>query len=276
MRISVVGCGNIGFAITQSLLERGLTTPQDLWVVQRGEPRTVFLRERIDCNISQSPSKELAESELLLIAVKPQDFPSAAEQIAPLISSKMLIISVMAGVRISSMQKLLAPATQIIRSMPNLPARIARSVTPYFAPDVVAPENISRAEKVLLSFGSAIRLHAEEEIDAATAISGSGPAYFYLFIESLLEAARKIGLAESEARLMVRDMISGSLDLWTKNLDELSTLRDAPRSKAGTTEAAFKVLFSRNFKESVIEAVVAAHARAQELSECLSSQATKG
>ena len=273
MRVALVGCGNIGFAIAKAILENGVCTADQLGVVQRGEARTVFLREKLDCSISSSPNDAVSEASLVILAVKPQDFETAALQISPYMSRGQTILSVMAGLTIASIRSKLPQAGTIVRSMPNLPARIGRAVTPFYALPETTSETLARVEKVLCTFGTALRLGSESAIDAATAISGSGPAYFYLFIESLLDAAASVGLSPSEAQILVSETISGSHELWTRHFDSLTALRDAPRSKAGTTEAAFKVFSEKQFKDIIVEAVKAAASRADDLSHILSKGA---
>lgn len=201
--------------------------------------------------------------DIVLFAVKPQDFPKAAKRLKGV--KNKLIISIMAGVTIAKIKRL-TPGNRVIRSMPNLGAQNFASMTVWKADKTLSPKEKGIIKKIFSSIGEEIEVNKEELIDSATAVSGSGPGYIYFIAGEMMKAAQKLGFKKIEAEKMVKQTFIGAVDIWKSSNLPVDVLEAKVKSPKGTTEAGIKE-FKKNRLGKVIEKGIAkAHRRAKELS----------
>lgn len=242
--ICIIGLGNMGKAIFDSL-----TLNKEFSV--------------IGCDRGDDINSKIEKSDIFIIAVKPQDFDELSKEITADLSHK-LAISIMAGVGIKRMQNTLK-MEEIVRVMPNLPLKVGKALSGWFCSKEVAKDEKEIVKKILCSFGEEIEVLEEEKIDAITALSGSGPAYFFYLTELMAEAAKEYGFSEEEAEKIAKNTFFGSAVIAEKSNDSIKTLREKVTSKGGTTEAALKHLIENKFDKTFKEAIRAAYNRAKEL-----------
>jgi pyrroline-5-carboxylate reductase len=201
---------------------------------------------------------------LVILAVKPQDAGGLFAELVQHISSEQVILSVMAGVTIQTIQQELG-VSKVVRAMPNLPAEIGRGITAFTATEAVTRSELLLIHNLLNTTGKAIYFEEETKIDAATAVSGSGPAYIYYFMQAMIDAASSLGFTDAEAELLVQETIMGAIHL--KNHHQL-TCREwigKVASRGGTTEAALSVFDRQTMRDTIQDAIEAAFNRAVQL-----------
>jgi len=264
MKTLIVGGGNMGISFASSFLEAHILRPTDLTILERSPEKCEQLLAKGFGAVYQIPDNYIEDVELIVLAVKPQDSESVFEKLRPFLNEHHVILSIMAGVKLSTIQRGLN-TKKVIRSMPNLPAQIGMGMTAFTAsPDVDRSELIA-VQNLLSTTGKAIYFDDESMIDAATAVSGSGPAFVYYFMNSMMKAARQMGFTEAQADLLVWQTFLGSLHLQNKNHYSCEEWIQKVASKGGTTEAALKVFGTDEVEEGIIKGLIAAFERAEEL-----------
>lgn len=263
MKITFVGGGNMAKALLGGLIKRGYS-PSKMHVVELDKARCEELHTEFAVRASMELDGAMAHCEVVVLAVKPQQLREVAQQIAPILGSR-LVISVAAGLRTQDIARWIG-SQNIVRCMPNTPALIRSGVTALYATPAVSPEHCQRAESILSAVGNTYWLDDEVLLDGVTAISGSGPAYVFYFIEAMQQAAYELGLDEEQARQMVLDTFTGASKLaeGSQGVD-VATLRARVTSKNGTTEKALLSMEASRVKQSIIAAVHAAAARSKEI-----------
>ena len=222
------------------------------------------LETRFDVETLDAPSERLAGCDAFIIAVKPQQMRAATCALGPHLGAG-LVISIAAGIGSASIAQWLGRNVPIVRAMPNTPALIGAGITGLFATPLVSPEQRALADQLLCAVGSTVWVEREGLLDAVTAVSGSGPAYVFYFIEALEHAARELGLsAEASARLAL-GTFGGAIRLAEASKDPLAVLRERVTSKGGTTAAALAHLSASEVEGLISEAVRAAARRAEEM-----------
>jgi len=205
---------------------------------------------------------------VLVLAVKPQQMQAACQSLRPFVAGQ-LVISIAAGMRLADISRWLGGHERLVRVMPNTPALIGSGVTGLYAlPGVSEAERLG-AERIMHAVGSTVWVNDEAQIDAVTAISGSGPAYVFLFIEALQQAAAELGFSPKQVRQLSIETVLGAAKLAERSEEPASALRERVTSKGGTTEAALRVMTERGLKEAVIAGIKAAKERGAELGEQL-------
>jgi pyrroline-5-carboxylate reductase len=199
-----------------------------------------------------------------VLAVKPQQLREAAQALRPLLG-RQLVITIAAGVRIRDLSRWLGGYPRIVRVMPNTPALAGAGISGLYAGGAVSAAGRAAAQRILGAVGATLWVGAEDDLDAVTAVSGSGPAYVYYFIEALERAARELGLAASAARRLALETFSGALRLAAHSGEPPATLRDRVTSKGGTTERALASMEAERVQDAIVRAVKAAAARSREL-----------
>jgi len=243
-KICIVGLGNMGKAMFEILKkDRSFKVSG----VDRGD------------NIN----KALQNCEIFIIAVKPQDFEKLCKSVKVNLSKK-LAISIMAGVSTERIVKNMK-AMKVVRVMPNLALRIKKALSGWFANEHVTSAEKKIVRKILKKFGDEIEVGRESKINAITALSGSGPAYFFKFAEILENAAKKYGFCEKDAGKIAEAAFVGAAELVKKSREGASALREKVTSKGGTTEAALNSMSSNNVEKIILEAIESARRRAEEL-----------
>ena len=258
--LAFIGCGNMGGAILRGVLNAGEISPTEILVVERSpERRQEWSALGVDTTDRIADIREVPN---ILLAVKPQDFPPVAADLAPLPESTLLI-SVMAGLSSAAIRQAIGSEMRVVRAMPNTPCQIGAGIT-AIAPGLGATKEDLRFANELLSTVGAV-VHVEEEhMHAVTATSGSGPAYAFLLAEAWLLAAIKQGLDPEVARQLVHATLAGAAALLAENPDA-EALRKAVTSKGGTTAAGINELEEHGFREAMEKAVAAATKRGHEL-----------
>ncbi len=210
------------------------------------------------CGIQNSWDKDT-------ITIKPQDFKATAEEVKKFLKKKQLVLSIMAGIKIKTIQKLL-DHEKVVRAMPNTPAQLGFGITAFSAAKDQSYESISVVDTLLETTGKSIFMKNEDQLDAVTALSGSGPAYFYYFVKHMIEAGKEMGIDEPVASLLVKQTMLGSFQIMNNSRASLDDMIKAVASKGGTTEAALNTFDQKHVGESIKEALKAAEKRAKELS----------
>ncbi|MCM2436100.1 pyrroline-5-carboxylate reductase [Agrobacterium rosae] len=262
--IVLVGAGQMGGAILKGWLGFGIS-PITITVIEP-TPSDNIVSLAATHRFTLNPETISEEAEVVMLATKPQLLDVAAEAIRSTINSETLVISVLAGKTISDLKSRLPDTSHFVRAMPNLPASVNRGITAAVASSDVSPEARRLTTSLLGAIGKVEWLSEERQLDAATALSGSGPAYVFHLVETLASAGRQYGLPADCAERLARATIEGAGELLFRSPDSPSTLRQKVTSPGGTTAAALKVLMDEDGLQSLIlRAVGAAKRRAEEL-----------
>jgi pyrroline-5-carboxylate reductase len=260
--IAFVGGGNMATAIIGGLLRQGRAANSILVIDPVAEQRQ-RLQDKLGVQTAAGADSALSQASTVVWAVKPQQFKEAAGACAAL-CPKALHYSVMAGLRTDDMARLLG-SPRIVRAMPNTPALVGQGMTGLFArAEVTAPER-ARIEQMVAPTGQHLWVQREADLDAVTALSGSGPAYVFLFIETMMQAAQDMGLSAEQGRQLALATFGGATALAAQSPDAPGVLRERVTSKGGTTYAALTHLEAAGVKPAFIAAMRAAEKRAGEL-----------
>jgi pyrroline-5-carboxylate reductase len=262
MRILFIGGGNMATALIGGLLKQGFK-PADLRVVEVSEEARLRLQQQFGVGTTGSLATDIAE-DVVLLAVKPQQMRALATELSACLRGQ-LVISIAAGIRTADLARWLGGYDRIVRVMPNMPALIRAGISGLFAPAAVSQADRDSAQGILGAVGGVVWVRNELDLDAVTAISGSGPAYVFYFIEALEQAAVELGLNDTQANELAVQTFVGAAALAASSDDAASVLRARVTSKAGTTEAALKAMEANDIKRKVVEAVRAAARRSREL-----------
>jgi pyrroline-5-carboxylate reductase len=260
--IGFIGGGNMASAIVGGLLKAGMQ-PAQFTIIEPFEATRAKLQADFGIASQATADKALQGCNLVLWAVKPQSFKEAAAPVAPFTKSA-LHLSVAAGVTSNSIAKWLG-TERIVRAMPNTPALIGQGITGLFAREGTTDKDRALVDAVIGVTGQHLWFDDEAKLDAVTAISGSGPAYVYYFLEAMVQAALDMGLTEAQARSLATQTFAGSTALAAASSEPLGVLRERVTSKGGTTYAALTHMEGANIKAEFIAAMQAAQKRAAEL-----------
>ena len=276
-KIGIIGAGNMGEAIINGIIKSGLCEPTEIWASDVREARLRQLKDMYKINITDENMQILDEADIVILAVKPQDMDGVLQHIASTfprtIKGVKLFISIAAGFPIKKIEKHLYASLDenskgllpIVRVMPNTPALVLAGMAGMSGNQYAKESDLKHARAVLEAIGKVIELK-EEDLDAVTALSGSGPAYIFYVIESLVEAGTGLGLRPSHALSLTLETIKGSVKLLEETGEAAASLRKKVTSKGGTTEAALSVMERHKVKKHLIDAVRAASRRSEELS----------
>ena len=257
-----IGGGNMALAILGGLRRSG--TPASAFVVvEPHAPQREKLRAELGIEAQAEADARLAQAALVVWAVKPQVFADAAAPCAPHVGSA-LQLSIMAGIRSEAVVAATGSA-RVVRAMPNTPALIGRGIAGLYARPEVMPDERARIEAVLAPTGSTLWVEREADLDAVTALSGSGPAYVFYFIEAMMQAGAEMGLEPAAARRLAQETFAGAAALAMQSDEPPETLRARVTSRGGTTHAAITALDAQDVKAAFVHALHAARVRAQEL-----------
>lgn len=262
MKIVFVGGGNMAAALIGGLLRAGRSAA-DIGVVEVDGARCAQLRQDLGVIALEAPNQTLRAADAIVLAVKPQQMRAACESVRPHLGAS-LVVSIAAGTRSTDIARWLGPAA-IVRTMPNTPALIGRGITGLWASAAVSNAQRALAAAILSAAGSVRWFDAEAQLDAVTAVSGSGPAYVFYFIEAVARAGTELGLSDDDARALAVQTFVGAAHLADESAEPLATLRERVTSKGGTTAAALAWLESNAVGARIVEAVHAANRRAGEL-----------
>jgi pyrroline-5-carboxylate reductase len=265
MKILVIGGGNMGLTFAKSFLATHIVVADDMYILEKSLDKAEELAKQGVGTIFGEPGDFIKNSDLIILAVKPQDAKELFGRIKPYVDNQQVILSIMAGVKIETIMEGLG-TPKVIRAMPNLPAQIGVGMTVFTSSNDVTRIELVTVQNLINSTGKAIYVEREEMIDAATAISGSGPAYIFYFMQGLIESAEQMGFTKAEAELLSYQTFKGAVDLYNNFEFSCNEWISKVMSKGGTTEAAFNIFESHNTKENFKKGVHGALTRAQELS----------
>ena len=263
--IGFIGAGNMAYALIKGLLNNGFDANQ----INISDPNEELLLNReseLKVTTYSDNASLLSNSDVIFFAVKPQVLSSVCLELKGVVKSKHLFVSIVAGIRSSDINRWLGGNFALIRTMPNTPALFQSGVTGLFANEVVDNEQKSLVESILSSVGECFWVNEEKLIDAITAISGSGPAYFFLLMESMKQAGMALGLDEETANSLSIQTAYGASLMANKTGKDSRTLRTEVTSPNGTTQSAIESFQDQNFEGIVANATRAAYDRARELS----------
>ena len=262
-RIAILGAGKIGEALIAGLVSSGVT---DLIATGRSESRLADLRERYGIETTTSNAQAVNGAVVVVIAVKPQDIDVLLSEIRESVSSEQTVISVAAAIPTALIERHLGGAVPVVRAMPNTPATVHEGMAGVAAGSHASEDHVLRAEDVLSHVGRSVRV-AEANMDAVTAVSGSGPAYFALLAESMIEAGILLGLSrEASTDLVVQTMLGTAKLLRDEGMHPVE-LRESVTSPGGTTIAAIRELEQAGVRAAFLNAIQAAMRRSKELAE---------
>ncbi len=262
LKIAFIGGGNMAMALIGGLLKSGEPVASVIVVEPAAEQRERLQREHGVTALAQADAS-LLQAALVVWAVKPQSFEAAALPCAPFVG-QALQLSVMAGVRCAALAKASGSA-RVVRAMPNTPALIGQGVAGLYATPEVDAAGRQTVESVFTPTGQWLWVDDEADLDAVTAISGSGPAYVFYVLEAMAQAAAEMGLSQAQGRKLAEATFAGSAALATRSALSPAELRAQVTSKGGTTHAAISALEADHVKASFVRAMLAARDRAREL-----------
>lgn len=264
MKVLVIGGGNMGLTYAEAIAKSKFLKDRDLMILDNAKEITDKLKKRSYFDVYESLDKCLPKADVVFIAVKPFNAYELMEKMQPLVTEGQIFISLMAGVTIGTIQESLN-VRKVVRAMPNLPAQVGMGLTSFTAAPEVSRLELSTIENLLDTTGRSVRLDTEADIDASTGISGSGPAYIFYFMQSMLEAALKMGFSDHDSKVLVGQTFAGAVELFNSSDLDPNTWMDRVASKGGTTRAALDSMEDNNVKELIKEAAYAAFERAVEL-----------
>jgi pyrroline-5-carboxylate reductase len=260
-RLAILGTGKIGESLLAGLRSSGW---DDVVVTGRREERVAELRERYGVEATLSNTEAVAGAAIVVIAVKPQDFTALLGEIGPAVSPEQTVLSVAAAIPTAQIEQHLADGVPVVRAMPNAPSTVHEGMAGLAAGAHAGDEHLQLAEDVLTHLGRVVRL-PESAMDAVTAVSGSGPAYFALLAEAMIEAGILLGLSrEVSTQLVVQTMLGTAKLLRDEKMHPVD-LREAVTSPGGTTIRAIRVLEQEGVRAAFLNAIQAAMERSQEL-----------
>jgi pyrroline-5-carboxylate reductase len=262
-KIAFLGAGNMAAAMVDGLLAKG-TPPDDIICHTHSGRSAAALAARTGIGLAGSPDELLAAAETLVVAFKPQHLASADPRLAQLTTGK-LVVSVLAGKRLARLAASFPRARNVVRTMPNTPGQIGAGITGWCALNPLAPDDRAVVGALLDALGQSVEV-PESDMDALTAVSGSGPAFVFEFAAALRDAGVAAGLARGTAEKLVVETLLGAARLLARRNVDPETLRNQVTSPNGTTFAGLQRMAARDFRGQIRETVLAAKARSEELS----------
>lgn len=271
MKITFLGGGNMATALIGGLRKQGVAGT-NIKVIELLEDGRKRLEQNYAVSTQAGFDKAALDCDVLVLAVKPQQMREALAPFASLLSDQ-LVISIAAGLRLDDLSRWLNGYKKLVRVMPNTPALIGKGVAGLYAGEAVSERDRKNASQILGAVGSCVWVKDEGLIEAVTALSGSGPAYVFYFIEALQAAGEALGLGPEDSRQLAIETLVGASTLAAQSDVSSSVLRERVTSKGGTTEAALKSLAAEGFPDMIKRALEAAAARGQELGDILGREA---
>lgn len=262
-----VGGGNMGGALIRALISRGLPA-QNISVGEAHQPRRIALADELGVHVTADNREAVAGADLVVLAVKPQDMAGTVQGLADVFAQRPpLLLSIAAGIRVADIVSWCGPGVAVVRAMPNRPALNSAGATAMYAPASLGEAHRSLAAEVLGAVGTTVWVRDEDALDVVTALSGSGPAYFFLLAELMTDAAVNLGLDRASAQELSIQTLFGAGRMARDSDGDLARLRAEVTSKGGTTEAALRSFDTANLRGIVAAALSAAHDRSREMAQ---------
>ena len=267
MKIVFLGGGNMANALIGGMVKQGFKAT-DITVIDPGSEARAKLSAAYAVDCLESAEKLAGPVDLIVLAVKPQQMKDAVLPLVPKLG-QAVVVSIAAGLNLETLARFLGGHRKIVRCMPNTPALIGAGITGLTALPEVSADECAAADRVLRAVGTTVWIDDEAKMDGVTALSGSGPAYVFLFIEALQQAAADLGFTAEQGRQLAIETVQGAAALAAQSPEPAAVLRERVTSKGGTTEAALRTMAERGVKEGIVAGVKAAEARGRELGQLL-------
>lgn len=264
MKILIIGGGNMGRTYAQCFIRSHITTKENLVILEKPNKKPEELPTSENWAVTTDPAIFMSKADLVILAVKPQDSQQLFEQIKPYVDPQQVFLSVMAGVKMKTISEGIN-AAKIIRAMPNLPAQIGMGMTAFTSTEDVTRIELVMVQNLINTTGKSVYVENENLIDAATAISGSGPAYVWFYMNALIQAAKQLGFNDTESELLVSMTVKGAIDLFQQSDFTCEQWIQRVASKGGTTEAALKSYNLHELHKAIISGAESAFERAKQL-----------
>lgn len=264
MKVLVIGAGNMGLTYAEGMAESPLLKPKKLMIYDVSLEKISSLKDSSKFGVFEKLEDCLPKADIVFIAVKPYHSKELFKNMKEMVNSEQLIISLMAGVTIKTIQEDLK-VKKVIRAMPNLPAKVGLGMTSFTEAKEVSRIELLMVRNLLDTTGEAIHVENENFINASTGISGSGPAYVFYFMQSMMEAALKMGFSSNDSKILVTQTFKGAVQLFNESDLSPNSWMELVASKGGTTRAALDSMEDNNVKELIKDAAYAAFNRATEL-----------
>jgi len=265
LKIAFIGGGNMATALIGGLAGK-LTAAANIHVVDLEPAALARLQQQFGVSTATQINAELAHSDVIVLAVKPQQMKEAVAQLLPHVKAQ-LILSIAAGIRTADLSRWLHGHAAIVRAMPNTPSLIGKGIAGMVATAGVSATQREIADAILRAAGETVWLDDEALIDAVTAVSGSGPAYIFYVLEAMQQAAQELGLSAEQGNALALSTVVGAAQLAVQSSDPAAVLRQRVTSKGGTTHAAISSMEASGVKQAIITAMKAAATRGRELGE---------
>src|SRR5690606_4229584 len=247
MKLLVIGGGNMGFTYSEGMVNSKLLTRHKLRIYDKSPELVVSLSRKEHFDVYDNIEDCLPDADVVFLAVKPYHIDTLFEELKHLVNKNQIFVSIMAGVTIKKIQEGLN-VLKVVRAMPNLPAKVGKGVTSYTEAREVSRVELLMVRNLLDTTGESIHVETENYIDASTGISGSGTAYVFYFMQSMLEAALKMGFSQNDARVLASQTSEGGVELFNQRDLSPETRMDRVASKGGTTRAALDSMEDNNVK----------------------------
>ena len=264
-KIVFLGAGNMAEALVKGMLQARICSAGNLWVTDVLVDRTNYFHAAYGVSGSNDSRTVVHDANLVVLSVKPQVIGDVLEEVKDVLNKDAAVISIAAGTSTARIEDALGDSPRVVRVMPNTPALVGQGAAAVCGGRWATPDDLRVAEAMMSAVGLAVRVD-EKDMDAVTALSGSGPAYVFYLVEAMLAAAATLGLEESMAKDLVYKTVMGAAELLIESDDGPAVLRQRVTSKGGTTAAALAVLNQGRVADAVVEAIEAAWARSRELS----------
>lgn len=266
MKVLVIGAGNMGLTYSEGMSKSPLLNKKNLMIHDVSADTIATLKEISYFDVYEKLEDCLPQADIVFIGVKPYHADELFERMKPMLNKNQIFVSLMAGVTIDSMVKALG-MPKVIRTMPNLPAKVGKGVTSYTESEDVSRVELLMVRNLLDTTGESIHVDNEDFINKSTGISGSGPAYIFYFMQSMLEAAQKMGFSDYDSKILVSNTFEGAVQLFNESDLSPETWMNRVASKGGTTRAALDSMDDNNVNQLIKDAAYAAFNRAVELGE---------
>lgn len=264
MKVLVIGAGNMGLTYAEGMAQSPFLNKRNLMINDVSSEKIAELKKIPHFDAFSNVEDCVPKADVIFLAVKPYHTEELFGKIKHLVNGSQIIVSLMAGITIEAIQDGLG-IKKVVRTMPNLPAKVGKGITSFTESEEVSRVELIMVRNLLDTTGSSIHVDTEEFINASTGISGSGPAYIFYFMQSMMEAALKMGFSENDSRILVTKTFEGAVAIFDESDLSPETWMDRVASKGGTTRAALDSMDDNNVKELIKDAAYAAFNRATEL-----------
>lgn len=262
--VAVIGVGNMGSALVRGMILRAKFSKEQITICDLDEKKVETLVVDLGVKFVSSAREAVKKTDLIILAAKPQAFPKLLSEISNFLNVNQTIMSIAAGVTTASIEQKIGKQIPVVRVMPNLPALIGKGVSVYCRGLFTSDKDTNRSKAILMSVGKTIEA-TESLLDPVTALSGTGPAYIFHTMEAMIQSGIEMGIDKEIAIDLVQQTVLGSAQLAIKSERNITSLREDVTSKGGTTEAAISYLRKKQYSDIVVNAILEAEKRSQEL-----------